>query len=82
MREVESVAVQISTWLRVSFERFLSAESPRLMSIKDLGEFKYSAVESFRSVLHRTVKESIGNNSPLPSWAQAQVIEGWNMPTL
>jgi hypothetical protein len=40
------------------------------------------AIEGFRGILHRTVKASIGNDSPLPSWAQIQVIEGWNVPTL
>jgi hypothetical protein len=52
------------------------------MATTDLGAFKFLAIERFRGILHRTVKASIGNNSPPPSWAQAQVIEGWNMPTL
>src|ERR1700738_2218345 len=30
---------EISEWLRTTFERFLSAESPGLMAIADLGEF-------------------------------------------
>ena len=52
------------------------------MGIKDLGEFKHSAIEGFRGILHRTVKESIGNNSPIPDWVAAKVIEAWNVPTL
>jgi hypothetical protein len=36
---VEDFALEISKWLRLSFERFLSAESPGLMAIADLGEF-------------------------------------------
>jgi hypothetical protein len=40
MRQIEDVSRQISEWLRISFAQFLSAESPGLMGIKDLGEFK------------------------------------------
>jgi hypothetical protein len=80
MREVESVAAQISTWLRLSFERFLSAESPGLMSIKDLGEFKFSAIERFRGILHATVKASIRSDPLILDWAAAKVIEAWNVP--
>jgi hypothetical protein len=66
--------------LRLSFERFLSAESTGLMAISGLGEVKFSAIESFRASCTEGVKTSIGHNSPLPSWAQAQVIEAWNVP--
>jgi hypothetical protein len=51
------------------------------MAITDLGEFKFSAIEGFRGTLHRTVKGSLKTN-PIPAWAQAQVVEGWNVPTL
>jgi hypothetical protein len=80
MRQVEDISLQIATWLRLSFERFLNAESPGLMGIKDLGEFKFSAIERFRGILHRTVKAAIGNNSPIPPWAESRVIEAWNVP--
>jgi len=82
LRQIEDIAAQISTWLRTAFEQFLGAESPSLMAMTDLGEFKFLAIERFRGILHREVKASIGNNSPLPSWAQAQVVEAWNIPTL
>jgi hypothetical protein len=82
MRAVAAVAIEISTLLRLSFEQFLGSESPGLMAITNLGEFKFVAIERFRGILHATVKASIGNNSPLPSWAQAQVVEAWNIPTL
>jgi len=52
------------------------------MGIKDLGEFRQYAIERFRGTLHRTVKATIGNNSPIPPWATARVIEAWNVPTL
>jgi hypothetical protein len=81
LRQVESVAAQISTWLRVTFEQFLNAESPGLMSIKDLGEFKFSAIERFRGILHATVKSSRRTDPLIPEWAAVQVIEGWNIPT-
>jgi hypothetical protein len=82
MRQVESVAVQISTWLRIAFAQFLSSESPCLMSIKDLGEFKFSAIERFRGILHATVKASLRTDpQPIPPWAAANVIEAWNVPT-
>lgn len=75
------VSAQISIWLRTAFERFLSAESPGLMGIKDLGEFKFSAIERFRGILHRTVKGSL-KVDPIPAWAATKVIEAWNVPTL
>jgi hypothetical protein len=67
--------MQISGWLRTAFEQFLSSESPGLMPIADLGEFKFFAIERFRGILHTVVKSSIKNNSPIPLWAGAQVIE-------
>jgi hypothetical protein len=82
MRQVEDISLQIATWLRLSFERFLNAESPGLMGIKDLGEFKAYAIERFRGILHRTVKAAIGNNSPIPPWAESRVVEAWNVPSL
>jgi hypothetical protein len=81
LREVSDVALQISTWFAGSFAQFLRAESPALMAKTDLGEFKYSAIESFRGILHREVKGSL-KTTPIPAWAAAKVIEAWNVPTL
>jgi hypothetical protein len=36
-----------------------SVPSPDLMAIADLGEFKFSAIESFSGILHTTVESSI-----------------------
>jgi hypothetical protein len=79
MREIEAIAAQISDWLRIAFAQFLSAESPGLMGIKDLGEFKFSAIESFRGILHRTVKKSIGKKPSIPPWAVNRIREAWNV---
>jgi hypothetical protein len=49
------------------------------MGIKDLGEFKFSAIESFRGILHATVKGSLRTNPPIPPWAASRVVEGWNV---
>ena len=49
LRQVEDIVAQIATWLRTSFEQFLSAESPGLMAIMNLGDFKFSAIERFRA---------------------------------
>jgi hypothetical protein len=59
----------------------LSAESPALMTKTDLGEFKFSAIESFRGILYREDKGSLKAN-PIPGWAAAKVIEAWNVSTL
>jgi hypothetical protein len=75
---VEDFSRKISEWLRLSFERFLNAESPGLMGIKDLGEFKFSAIERFKGLLHATVKASLKTN-PIPPWAASRVIEAWNI---
>jgi hypothetical protein len=82
MGQVASVAIEISTLLRLAFEQFLGFESAGLMATTDLGEFRFLAIERFRGILHATVKATIGNNSPLPSWAQTQVVEGWHVPRL
>jgi hypothetical protein len=65
MQRVSAAAIEISTWLRLSFERFLNAESPGLMGIKDLGEFKFSAIERFKGLLHSTVKARL-KTDPIP----------------
>jgi len=77
---VEQIATLISAWLRIAFAQFLSAESPGLMGIKDLGEFKFSAIARFRGILHATVKASLRANPPIPPWATAKVIKAWNVP--
>jgi hypothetical protein len=76
---VSDVALQIGSWFAGSFTQFLSAESPGLMGIKDLGEFKFSAIERFRGILHATVKSSLRTTPPMPKWAAAKVIEAWNV---
>jgi hypothetical protein len=43
---------------------------------------RVSAIERFRGILHATVKTSIANNSPIPSWAADKIIESWNVSTL
>ncbi len=79
LRQIENVALQISIWMRSALEQFLSSESPGLMAITDLGEFKFLAIEQFRGILHATVKVSIRTNPPIPEWAAAKVIEAWNI---
>jgi hypothetical protein len=79
LRQIEAVAAQISTWLRVAFERFLSAETGPLMAIADLGEFKAHAIDRFKGILHLEVKTSLRTNPPIPDWAAAKVVEAWNI---
>jgi hypothetical protein len=81
LRQIEDIAAQISTWLQTAFEQFLGAESPSLMAMTDLGEFKFLAIERFRGILHTVVKSSLKTNSPILSWASAPVIEAWNVPS-
>jgi hypothetical protein len=81
LRQVSDVALQISTWFAGSFAQFLNAESLGLMAKTDLGQFRFSAIEDLRGILHRTVKGSLKTN-PIPAWAAAKVIEAWNVPTL
>jgi hypothetical protein len=78
---VEQISTQTSECLRIAFVQLLSSESPGLMVITSLGEFKFSAIERFKNLLHRT-KAAIGNNSLIPTWAESRVIEAWNVPTL
>jgi hypothetical protein len=80
MRQVQDVALQISTWLRTAFEQFLNAEAVLLMDISDLGEFKAHCIDRFKGLLHSTVKVRFKTN-PMPDWAANQVREGWNIST-
>jgi hypothetical protein len=75
----EGISRQISEWLRAAFEQFLSAESPGLMAIADLGEFKYRAIDRFKSILHMTVKNSLKTDSLIPEWAVDRIREAWNV---
>jgi hypothetical protein len=61
------------------FEQFFNSESPGLMAVAGLGEFKFSAIEQFREILHATVKASLRMNPPIPPWAATRVIEAWNV---
>jgi hypothetical protein len=80
LRQVEDIAAQISTWLRTSFELFLSAETVCLIDIDNLGEFKVHAIERFREMLHKTVKNSLKTDSPMmPEWTADRVREAWNV---
>jgi hypothetical protein len=79
LRQVSDVALQIGSWFAGSFAQFLSIESPGLMTIADLGEFKFAAIEAFRGILHRTVEGSLRSDPPIPDWAAAKVIEAWNI---
>ena len=49
--------------------------------MNDLGEFKAHCIDRFKGLLHSTVKVSLKTN-PIPAWAEAKVIEAWNVPTL
>jgi hypothetical protein len=51
-----------------------------LDGIKDHGEFRAYAIERFRAILHTVVRSKIKTNSPIPTWAEAQVVEAWNVP--
>jgi hypothetical protein len=75
----ESIALNISEWLRIAFAQFLSSEARSLMGIKELGEFKAYSVERFRGILDLTVKSSLQTQSPIPDWAAEKVKEAWNV---
>jgi hypothetical protein len=81
MRQIADISLQIATWLRLAFEQFLGSESPGLMGIKDLGEFKFAAIERFKGLQHSTVKARLKTDQ-IPDWAAVRVIEAWNVPTL
>jgi hypothetical protein len=73
------LALYVSDWLRIAFAQFLSSEARPLMGIRDVGEWKYYAIERFRSILHLTVRNSLKTNSPIPPWAAEKVKESWNV---
>jgi hypothetical protein len=77
-RQVQSVSLFLAEWLRIAFAQFLSSESRSLMGIKDLAEFKLYAIDRFRGIVFAAVKTSRKTNSPIPTWAEAMVIETWN----
>jgi hypothetical protein len=73
------LALYISDWLRIAFMIFLSSESRTLMGFQSVGEFKVHAVQAFKSILHLTVRNSVGTRSPIPGWAAEKVKESWNV---
>jgi hypothetical protein len=73
------VALAISDWLRISFMVWLSSESRMLMGFEDVGSFKAHAMETFKSILHMTVKSSLKTQSPIPDWAASKIKESWNV---
>jgi hypothetical protein len=75
----ESIALNISEWLRIAFAQFLSSEARSLMGIKDLGEFKSYSLERFKGILDLTVKSSLQTRSAIPDWAAEKVREAWNV---
>jgi hypothetical protein len=78
-KQVESVALFLAEWLQIAFAQFLSSESRSLMGIKDLAEFKLYAIDRFGGIVFAAVKASRKTNSPIPIWAEAQVVEAWNV---
>jgi hypothetical protein len=50
-----------------------------LMGINDVGEWKSHAIQTFRSILHMTVRSSLKTQSPIPDWAAEKVKESWNV---
>ena len=75
----EGISRQISEWLQAAFLQFLSSESPALMGIEGLGNFKFHAIEKFRETLHAVTIASL-KTEPIPTWAADRVIEAWNIP--
>jgi hypothetical protein len=81
-KQVEAASWYIAEWLRIAFAQFLSSESRSLMGIKDPAEFRLYAIDRFRGIVFAAVKTSRKTNSPIPTWAAAQVVEAWNIPNL
>jgi hypothetical protein len=79
-KQVESVSLFLAEWLRIAFAQFLSSESRSLMGIKDLAEFRLYAIDRFRGIVFAAVKTSRKTNSPIPTWAEAKVIEALDVP--
>jgi hypothetical protein len=76
-KQVESVSLYLAEWLRIAFAQFLSSESRSLMGIRDPAEFRLYATDRFRGIVFAAVKTSRKTNSPIPTWAEEKVIEGF-----
>jgi hypothetical protein len=81
-KQVEAVSLFVAEWLRIAFAQFLSSESGSLMGIKDPAEFRLYATDRFRGIAIAAVKTSRKSNPPIPIWAEAKVVEAWNVRTL
>lgn len=81
-KQTEAFSLYVAEWLRIAFAQFLSSESRSLMGIKDPAEFRLYAINRFRGIVYAAVKTSRKSNSPIPAWAEAMVIEAWNLPLL
>ena len=49
------------------------------MGIRDVGQWKYYALERFKGILDLTVHNSLKTNSPIPGWAAEKIKESWNV---
>jgi hypothetical protein len=58
---------------------FLSSESQSLMGFQIVGEFKAHAIQTFKTILHLTVRNSLKTRSPIPDWAAEKVKESWDI---
>ena len=78
-KQAEAVSLHVAEWLRIAFAQFLSSESRSLMGIRDLAEFQLYAIDRFRGIIQMAVKTSLKTNSPIPTWAAAQVMQAWDV---
>jgi hypothetical protein len=63
----------------IAFMQFLSSEGLALMGIKDFGEWKFYAIERFRSILDLAVMNADKTKSAIPAWAKERIKTAWNV---
>jgi hypothetical protein len=69
--EVENAIFAISDWIRLSFQAWLSSETPSLVAIKDPREFVGATRAGFALAVKSGFEDSLKSRNPIPEWIVA-----------
>jgi hypothetical protein len=66
--DMERAVVSIAAWIRLSFQAWLSSETPHLVAIKDPHQFVMAARTGFAANVKAGFMNSRKSKNPIPEW--------------
>jgi hypothetical protein len=66
--QMERAVVAIADWIRLSFQAFLSSETPHLVAIKDPAQFVIAARTGFAAAVKTGFMNSRRSKNAIPEW--------------